>query len=197
MRFLFYRPYPSGPRKLWNANDGDDRVFYPGSCRRNFQSLSNDCSNNPRDPCVPCDDRCEVYKAYAEILSRQGNGAGGAIEMATLFQPPAVSTEGLDRLKNRWATTSDPAAKKIGVEGPSSTAPPAASAAAAPTPPTEPRHKLSADEIRERLLRLDRKYKQFLDIAGPLLTEEDLSNFLQLTPAEKDRFIRAFWKRHS
>src|SRR6185503_14408458 len=81
MRFLFYRPYPSGPRKLWNANDGDDRVFYPGSCRRNFQSLSNDCSNNPRDPCVPCDDRCEVYKAYAEILSRQGNGAGGAIEM--------------------------------------------------------------------------------------------------------------------
>jgi hypothetical protein len=118
------------------------------------------------------------------------------IEQAAIFKPPEVSTEGLERLRNRWATTSDPGAKTIGVEGPSSGAPRDASASTM-TPTPEPRHRLSADEIRERLLRLELKYRQFLDIAGPLLTGEDLSDFLQLTPGEKDKFIRAFWKRHS
>jgi hypothetical protein len=143
-----------------------------------------------------CDDRCDVYKAYLEIRARQGNGAGAMIEQAAIFKPPEVSTEGLERLRNRWATTSDPGAKTIGVEGPSSGAPRDASASTM-TPTPEPRHRLSADEIRERLLRLELKYRQFLDIAGPLLTGEDLSDFLQLTPGEKDKFIRAFWKRHS
>ena len=119
------------------------------------------------------------------------------IEQAAIFKPPEVSTEGLERLRNRWATTSNPGAKEIGVEGPSSGAPREASSASTPSPTPEPRHKLSSDEIRERILRLDRKYKQFLDMAGPLLTEADLSDFLQLTPGEKDKFIRAFWKRKS
>jgi GWxTD domain-containing protein len=194
IRYIFYRPYPTGPRKLWSFADSEEHAFYPNSCRPNFQALYSDCSFNPRDRCLQCDDRCEVYKAYLEIRARQTNGAGGAVEMATVFRPPVVSTEGLERLRNRWATTSDPKAKAIGVEGPSSGAPRDASA---PAPPPEPRHKLSADEIRERILRLERKYKQFLDMAGPLLTEADLSEFLQLTPGEKDKFVRAFWKRHS
>jgi GWxTD domain-containing protein len=200
LRYIFYRSYSTGPRKLWSLLDSEEHAFYPNSCgRHNFQSLRADCSAspNPRDPCIPCDDRCEVYKAYLEILARQNNGAGGAIEMATVFQPPVVSTEGLERLRNRWATTSNPGAKEIGVEGPSSGPPRDASSASTPAPTPEPRHRLSGDEIRERLLRLERKYKQFLDLAGPLLTEEDLSDFLQLTPGEKDKFIRAFWKRHS
>jgi GWxTD domain-containing protein len=196
IRYTFYRPYPTGPRKLWSLLDSEEHAFYPNSCRRNFQGLRLDCSHDPRDPC-PCDDRCEVYKAYLEILARQSNGAGGAVEVATVFQPPVVSTEGLERLRNRWATTSDPGAKPIGIEGPSSGAPVDSSNASTPAPTPEPRHKLSGDEIRERILRLDRKYKQFLDMAGPLLTEADLSDFLQLTPGEKDKFIRAFWKRHS
>ena len=81
--------------------------------------------------------------------------------------------------------------------GPVLGAPRDASNASTPSPTPEPRHKLSADEIRERILHLERKYKQFLDMAGPLLTEADLSDFLQLTPGEKDKFIRAFWKRKS
>jgi GWxTD domain-containing protein len=194
-RYIFYRRYRGGPRRLWTLNDSDAQVFYPNPCRKNFGDLAQDCS--PYGTCFPCGDRCEVYKAYVEIRARQGSGAGAAIEQATLFEPPRVSTEGLERLRNRWATTSDPGAKTIGVEGPSSGAPRDASSASTPAPTPEPRHKLSGDEIRERILRLERKYKQFLDMAGPLLTEADLSDFLQLTPAEKDKFIRAFWKRHS
>jgi GWxTD domain-containing protein len=199
VRYIFYRPYPSGPRKLWSLLDSDEHVFYPNSCKRlNFESLRRyDCAQDPRDPCPQCDDRCDVYKAYNEIRARQGNGAGAMIEQAAVFKPPEVSTEGLERLRNRWATTSDPGAKTIGVEGPSSGAPRDAPGASTPSPTPEPHHKLSADEIRERILRLERKYKQFLDMAGPLLTELDLSDFLQLTPGEKDKFIRAFWKRHS
>ena len=199
VRYIFYRPYTTGARKLWSLLDSEEHAFYPNSCKRlNFESLRRyDCSQDPRDFCPQCDDRCAVYKAYVEIRARQGSGAGGAVEMASVFQPPAVSTEGLERLRNRWATTSDPGAKKIGVEGPSSGTPRDASGSSAPSPTPEPRHKLNADEIRERILRLDRKYKQFLDMAGPLLTEADLSDFLQLTTGEKDKFIRAFWKRHS
>jgi len=197
-RYIFYRPNSSLPRKLWTLADDDRHLFVFNKCRPNLESLRKDCPPpDPRDPCLMCDDRCDVYKAYREILARQGNGAGAMIEQAAIFKPPEVSTEGLERLRNRWATTSNPGAKEIGVEGPSSGVLRDAPGATAPSPTPEPRHKLNADEIRERILRLERKYKQFLDMAGPLLTEADLSDFLQLTPAEKDKFIRAFWKRHS
>ncbi len=196
-RYIFYRPNPGLPRKLWTLIDDDRHLFYPSSCRPNLESLRWDCVLNPADRCLTCEDRCDVYKAYIEIRARQGSGAGAMIEQAAIFKPPEVSTEGLERLRNRWATTSNPGAKEIGVEGPSSGAPRVASSVSTPSPTPEPRHKLSADEIRERILRLERKYKQFLDMAGPLLTEADLSDFLQLTPGEKDKFIRAFWKRHS
>ncbi len=181
-------------------NDSDTQVFYPNSCRRKFGDLARDCPRSIPDlgPCVECEDRCEVYKAYVEISARQGSFAGAAIEQATLFEPVRISTEGLDRQKSRWATSSDPAAKKIHVEGPSSAAgeisPPAIPS---PTPTPEPRRKLSAEEIRERLLRLESKYKDWLEIAKPLLTEDELSSFLQSSAAEKDRFILEFWKRHS
>jgi hypothetical protein len=44
---------------------------------------------------------------------------------------------------------------------------------------------------------LELKYKEWLDLARPLLTEDELSRFPQLSAAERDRFIREFWKRHS
>lgn len=196
--YIFYRPSIGLPRKLWTLADDDRHLFVPNNCRPNLESLRSDCPpGNPSDRCLICQDRCDVYTAYREIRARQGNGGGAMIELAMVFKPPEVSTEGLERLRNRWATTSNPGAKEIGVEGPSSGAPRDAPSASTPSPTPEPRHKLTAEEIRERILRLERKYKQFLDMAGPLLTEADLSDFLQLTSSEKDKFIRAFWKRHS
>ena len=70
--------------------------------------------------------------------------------MATVFQPPAVSTEGLERLRNRWATTSNPGAKTIGVEGLSSGAPRDASSVSTPSPTPEPHHKVKpADDVAD------------------------------------------------
>ena len=197
-RYIFYRRFGGGPRRLWTLNENASQVFYPNSCRRSFGDLARDCPPPGPSPCAECEDRCEVYKAYIEISARQGGGAGAAIEQATLFEQPGVSTEGLDRQKNRWATSSDPGAKKIHVEGPSSGAEEvSASPIPSPTPTPEPLHKLSTEEIRERILRLEPRHREWLDIATPLLTEGELSRFLQLSPAEKDRFIREFWKRHS
>jgi GWxTD domain-containing protein len=198
MHFILYRPYSGLPRKLWTLTDDDRHLFIPNSCRTRLEGLRNDCSQDPSDRCMMCDDRCEVYKAYREILARQGNGAGAMIEQAMVFKPPEISIEGLERMKDRWATTSDPKAKKIGVEGPS-TAPEASAGISLPsfTPTPEPPHRLSPEEIRERILRLEPKYRSWLDMAGPLLTEEDLSRFLQLSPGERDQFIREFWKRRS
>ena len=175
-RYIFYRRFGGGPRRLWTLNERPSDVFYPNSCRRSVGDLIEDCRHEAR--CPPCDDRCEVFKAFQEIMAREGSGAGAAMEQAMLFQPPVVSTEGLDGQKNRWATSSDPAAKKIRVEGPSSGADGvSASPIPSPTPTPEPRHKLSAEEIRERILRLEPRHRQWLDIATPLLTEAELSTF--------------------
>lgn len=120
------------------------------------------------------------------------------MEQATLFEPIKVPTEGLDRQKNKWAATTDPTAKIIHVEGPSSgiraTTP-------TPTPTPSPRsrsfRKLSAEEIRDRIRGLEPKYREWLDLARPLLREAELSRFLQMSSAEKDRFISEFWKRQA
>ena len=50
---------------------------------------------------------------------------------------------------------------------------------------------------RRGLLRIGRCHLEFLDLAKPFMTEEDVSRFLQLSGHDKDAFIRDFWKRHS
>jgi hypothetical protein len=109
-----------------------------------------------------------------------------------------ISTEGLDRQKNRWAASSDPIARTIQVEGPSrdrTPSPPLATQSCTPAP--EPPHDLSDEEIRERILALEPKYRDWLDAAAPLMAREDLSRFLRLSSKEKDQFIRDFWKARS
>ncbi|HYT32102.1 MAG TPA: hypothetical protein VEO37_05870 [Thermoanaerobaculia bacterium] len=198
-RYIFYRRFFNGPYKLWTLNDRDSDVFTQNACRRSFKELQKDCPPPQiTDRCIQCEDRCRVYKAYLEILARQGSPLGAAMEQAHVFEPAKVPTEGLDRQKDRWATTSNPKAKVIHVEGPSS-AGPAVGVTPSPTPqPTAGTiRKLSKEEIDERILRLETKYKQWLDLARPLLTEEELGRFLQLSPREKDAFIGDFWKRRS
>jgi GWxTD domain-containing protein len=197
-KYIFYRPFIfSSPRRLWTLNDRETDVFTQNACRRSFADLRPDCgSGTPR--CPPCEDRCQVYKAYLEILARQGSPLGAAMEYAHVFEPFKVSTEGLDRQKDRWATTSNPKAKTIHVEGPSSSGwieTPSPTPVAATTP--EPPHSLSPDEIRDRIRQLEPKYREWLDLARPLLTDEELSLFLQLPTKEKDGFIQKFWKSRS
>lgn len=194
IRHMFYRPRPSWPRKLWRIGVPDSEVLSPGSCRKTLEELSSDCPPYKlRDPCAGanCQEACEVYRVYSEIRSRQGSRAGGEMEYGELSRSFQVSTEGLELLKNKWATTSDPNAKTLHVAGPSGLSTPQ------PTPTPEPRHRLSAEEMRERLLHLEPRYRQWLELAGPLMTYDDLSTFLQLTLKEKDRFIRNFFKRQS
>ncbi|MGH9366658.1 MAG: GWxTD domain-containing protein, partial [Thermoanaerobaculia bacterium] len=189
-RHLFYRPQPVVPRKLWRETETPlqkqqgsdpyqfDEIFAPESCRKRLAGLRADCVPSPGDPChgPVCFDACDVYRVYQEELSRQGSYLGGIAERARLFKLPEISTEGLDRLRSSMATTANPNAKQLSVQGPSSTP----RATPAPTPTPEPVRALTAEEIRDRIIHLEPRYRQFLDLAGPLLTEDDLQRFLQM-----------------
>jgi GWxTD domain-containing protein len=202
---IFYRPAPYAPRKLWTVRDelgGRNRFieiatfeppFQMNSCHGTMKSLLPECAAGTKG-CPLCEDYCSVYRAYLEIRNRQTSLAGSESELAALFRFPSVSTEGLDRQKDRWASTADPNAKPLHVEGGTSrqlvSAP-----TPVPTPTPEPVRDLSDEEIRERLLALEKPYRDWLEAATPLLTREQLSRFLQLSSAEKDRFIREGWRK--
>ncbi len=126
-RYIFYRRSLMEPRQLWTVGTPESHVFAPMSCRKTFQELVNDCVQTPFDPCLGpvCGDACDVYKVWNETSARQGSMAGGQIERGQLLAPAEIPLEGLESIKQRSASASDPKAKPIGVEGPSSTGPPA------------------------------------------------------------------------
>jgi GWxTD domain-containing protein len=195
-QFFFYRFQPLAPRKLWDVGVSNKDIFQPNSCKQTFESLGLDCPGRASltDRCSrPCPEDCDIYELYMQIRERQHNAFGAFMERTKLLAPPLLPLEGIDRIKDVSATAADPNAKKINVEGPSSRpgTPPE------PTPTPESRHQLSVDEIRERIVHLEPKYRQWLELAAPLLTLDELSLFLQLSPSEKDKFIRTFWKRQS
>ena len=194
-RYLFYRRSLGEPRRLWVFGTPASQIFAPQSCRQNYPDLINDCTVPPNDKCFGpvCDAACEVFKVWSETASRQGSVASGQLERSHLFEPEEVSLEGLDSVKQQSPNWTNPQAAKIAVEGPKAIVGNATAAA----PESEPRHELSRQEILERIGRLEPKYRKFLDTAAPLMTEHEVSDFLQLTPAEKDRFIGDFWRRRS
>jgi len=192
LRYFLYRRSPAAPRKLWTVADPDSYVFQPGSCRKHFSELISDCSPQKNDPCgLNCPAACRVYQIYAEIRVRQGSGLGGTFESATTLAAPDVPLEDLETLAGRFPGIRNPQARPIAIERP------AAAAMDSPDAPRSPRRHLSFEEVRERILRLDLRYREWLDLAVPLLREEELISFLQTTDREKDEFIRAFWKRRS
>lgn len=189
VRYIFYRRFLNGPFSMWTINSGERDGFSQNSCRHSFGDLLKDCMEGDR--CPPCKDLCEVYRVYTEIRRREGSAAGAMTEQARAFEPLKISTEGLDRQKSKWATTSDPKAKPLSVQGPSS----GPILTPSPTPTPEAPHKLSLQEIQDRIQKLEPKYRDFLELARPLITDPELSQFLQMRAAEKDRFIRDFWAR--
>jgi Ca-activated chloride channel family protein len=196
-RFFFYRPNSVGPRKIWNLTVSDREVFLPNACRKSFEELATDCRPPLGDRCPPCQENCDTYRVYSEIKARQGSTAGAVIEYAKLFDPPKVSTEGLDRIKDKWATTSDPKAKTLTIQGPSgSTA--TASAEAKLSTPAPARRKLSSKEIKEATAKLEPKYRDWLTLVELIITEDERQVFLQIGDTlQRDRFIEAFWRRRS
>jgi Ca-activated chloride channel family protein len=203
-RYLFYRPYgaSTGPRRLWTVGTNDDQIFTPNSCRKTFSDLRFDCGTvSINDKCHPpvCQQVCDVYETWLEVSRRQGSPAGAQIELAHLFEPDKeISTEGLDLLKNRFATADTPGAKKLNVEGPSGRTTTTTQAAAKPSTPAPVKRKLSGKEVKELTARLEPKYKQFLELVDMIITEEERQVFLQIGDNfQKDRFIESFWKRRS
>jgi Ca-activated chloride channel family protein len=199
-KFIFYRPVMNAPRRLWNVATRDSDVFLPNSCRKSFDELARDCQPALVDNCRgQCQDLCEVYKAYVEVKARQGgSGASAAIEEASIFKPVEISTEGLEQMRTKWATTGDAAAKKLSVEGPSGSTAPQTAAGAKPSAPAPARRKLSNKEVKELTAKLSQKYKDFLELVDLIITKDEKEVFLQIgDDYQKDHFIEAFWKRRS
>ncbi len=206
VHFIFYRPSTGAARRLWTTGTSDSAVFLSGSCRKTFDSLALDCRQTHGDKCFACQDLCEVYKAYEETKNRE-SVAGGAMEGELLFQPPAVTTEGIEKLKDRWATIGDSKAKALSVEGPSATTAAPASPAVTPGAPpsttpagTSAARKVAVLTASERAARLkalpdeDRKWLE--DYVAPIILADEANLFLQLTePHEREIFEQEFWTR--
>ena len=187
-RHLFYRPSFGAARRLWIP--GDREIFQTSSCLSTFeQACALASSGSPSCPgsSVPksCAGACTVARLAAQIALRGSN------EASALSLPPAVSTEGLEGLWLRLASVSDPTAKPIALENRS--APPIS----VPEERAEPSLDWSNERIRDAILALPRKYREWLDLAGPLLSREDLVSFLRLQPGERDAYVRRFWKKHA
>ncbi len=218
MKQFFYRSSSLAPRKLWTVGTRDSDVFQPGSCRSSFDSLANDCNPgmNASDSCSrfgsTCSSACDVYRAYSEIRARQGSAMGGMSEAAQILSPPPVSTEGMEKVRDRFAGLATPKAKSIGVEGPSgSTAPPPPVPTTAGAPPAgqaaaggkfagpaPARRKLTGKDVKDLTAKLEPKYREFLQVVDLIITKDEKEVFLQIADSyQKDRFIESFWRRRS
>lgn len=199
--YFFYRRSPGAPRKLWDISVDDSEVIQPGACRRHFSDLRIECSPAERKPTGPdadpcflldnCKEICGILRTYLEIRARQGSTTGGREETAAALAPPGVELEGLEALAARFPSTRDPGAKVIGVQAVKASS--NGNQAIEPTPTSGVG--LTREEIRERILRLEPKYREFLDMAAPIFTGDELSRFLLMSDSEKDTFIREFWRR--
>lgn len=187
--YLFTRQAPTAPRRLWTLAGSESELFRPGSCRKKLVDLHWDCAWDQSDPCPSsnCAGACRVYLVWQEMLAREGSRIGGQAEYGTVLAPPAVNLEDLKPLAARFPRLADPKARAIAV------APGApAEGASAPTPAAS----LTREEIRELILGLAPKYREFLDLAGPMFVGDELTRFLTMSDSSRDTFIRDFWIRH-
>jgi GWxTD domain-containing protein len=197
LQYFFYRRAPLAPRKVWDVTVPDGDVFQPGSCRKHFDDLYIDCTPSERlpgkDPCIllnNCKAVCGILKIYLDIKTRQGTAMGGQEESATVLAAPSIDLEDLETLAGRFPSVRNPQARPIDTAA-------AAGSPGATSPTPSSSASLSPEEIRERILALPPKYREWLYLAGPLLVGKELSHFLEMSDSRRDDFIRGFWRSRS
>ncbi len=197
-QFLFYRPTFGGIRKVWSPAFGDRELLQPSSCLTTLQELclpesapvssvssTDSACTQPGARSKRCGPAgCGVARIAEEIRSRQ---SGTAAEVASLSQPPRVSTEDLAELRKRFAgLPGETAAKPIDVAGSSGAVP----AASVPTTVKEPSKKERLSAMPED----DRKW--LTELVAPIIQPEEEVLFLKLTePHQRESFREAFWAR--
>ncbi|MEP6995560.1 MAG: GWxTD domain-containing protein, partial [Acidobacteriota bacterium] len=217
-RFIFYRPSPGAPRKIWYPAIPEREVMVASACFKGFAEACQRAATggsgascaNPQSA-SGCAGACAVAEAAAQIQAR----GLGAVEAAALDAPLPVDTEDLAKLADRFASLGDAQARPLSVEGPAdaAAAPAASASAAAPTSPSAKvasgpaaaasapapaRRKLSKKEARALTEALPQKYKDFLNLVELIVTDDEREVFLQIhEDYQKDKFIEAFWKRRS
>jgi len=223
LQFLFYRPSFGGPRKLWYPAIPERELLAPSSCLGSAQQACRPagaptvasgggaggfCPNNAAPQ--TCDAACAVVATIERIKAR--GVADIAVAMST---PPPVSTEGLDKLAERFATLPDAGAKPLTVQSPGGTAP-AGDAVAPSSPsakvtegktdaaadttskPAPAKRELSKKEMKALAETLPPKYREFLQLTELIITEDEKEVFLQIKEDyQRDKFIDNFWKRRS
>ncbi len=180
VQHLFYRPSFGAPRRLWTRGD---RGIFEDSGVTGFDQLCAISQNS-----ASCS--CGLARIADQVASR------GPAEVFAMGAAPKVSTEGLDALWERLASSSTPNAKAIQVDGGTGTAP-SPSSQASPPPPAKPAATLSKSERIKALPEEERRW--LTEFVAPIILPEEEQVFLELTePYQREAFKQEFgWKTSS
>jgi Ca-activated chloride channel family protein len=216
LQFLFYRPSFGAPRKLWYPAIPEREILAPSACLPDATAACRP-ANAPAgrgntapgcpDNTAPrtCDAACAIVASIERIKAR------GVADIALAMSlPPPVSTEGLDKLADRFATLPDAGAKSLTVQSPGT---PAGDAVAPTSPsakvtsgdvapasnrPAPSKKELSKKEMKALAEALPQKYRDFLQLTELIITDDEKEVFLQIKEDyQRDKFIDNFWKRRS
>jgi Ca-activated chloride channel family protein len=197
---VFYRPGYGSQRKLWSPGLGDAALIQPAACVISLQELclpqgvaASGAANPGDSPCSQpgvgskrCGETgCRFARIAEDIRSRHGDTIA---ELAQLSKPPAVSTEGLDLLRQRLASVPNNEAKSIGVSNTGVVVPAANVQTSAPAKELSKKDRLAAMPEEDR--------KWLTEYVAPIIQPEEEALFLKLTePHQREIFKEAFWAR--
>jgi GWxTD domain-containing protein len=201
--FLFYRPSPGTPRKLWYVGIPEEQLYTPASRPLTPQEQAIECTNGPKplSASLPRPNHeciCRLFEFMQQ--AKAASPASGMMEAGRALTPDKISTEDLSQIAGNFPDIPTKGAKSLGVEGPSSSAPagapakPAVQTASSTPAPTH--RKLSKKEVKELTARLAQKYRDFLELVDLIITDDEREIFVQIADDyQKDRFIESFWRR--
>jgi Ca-activated chloride channel homolog len=90
---IFYQPYGMGEYKLWSPVDGMNVLYINPTITSAVTS-----PQAATDKIETCPEWRTVQGAIAAMTATFGGGAESMAEMAKLYQPPDIETEGVDRI---------------------------------------------------------------------------------------------------